>query len=214
MLFCFYYAQVNRFGFFFFFLMIRRPPRSTLFPYTTLFRSPSALGGLATLSTPTALDQSDAVPNRFLDQWSGTDRSSHGCHTPTHHHPSRARSLALHLGPAPGSQRSPHDRSPAHSHHSWSSCNLCSRLWLWPPHGRKGGHKRRLILPRPQCSLTWQVFFLIFGRYITPFPLHFPSFFNQRLRSLLAACCLLVAHHVGRGISCAFLHYVYLARGR
>src|SRR3712207_9118106 len=27
---------------FFFFLMIRRPPRSTLFPYTTLFRS---LGG-------------------------------------------------------------------------------------------------------------------------------------------------------------------------
>src|SRR5256885_10556419 len=28
------------FSFFFFFLMIRRPPRSTLFPYTTLFRSP------------------------------------------------------------------------------------------------------------------------------------------------------------------------------
>src|SRR2546426_1390665 len=29
---------------FFFFLMIRRPPRSTLFPYTTLFRSAPALG--------------------------------------------------------------------------------------------------------------------------------------------------------------------------
>src|SRR3712207_7630288 len=28
----------------FFFLMIRRPPRSTLFPYTTLFRSPRNLG--------------------------------------------------------------------------------------------------------------------------------------------------------------------------
>src|ERR1041385_9340899 len=28
---------------FFFFLMIRRPPRSTLFPYTTLFRSASRL---------------------------------------------------------------------------------------------------------------------------------------------------------------------------
>src|SRR6266545_118510 len=26
----------------FFFLMIRRPPRSTLFPYTTLFRSPAS----------------------------------------------------------------------------------------------------------------------------------------------------------------------------
>src|SRR3712207_7361977 len=27
----------------FFFLMIRRPPRSTLFPYTTLFRSPGTM---------------------------------------------------------------------------------------------------------------------------------------------------------------------------
>src|SRR3712207_7318882 len=31
---------------YFFFLMIRRPPRSTLFPYTTLFRS--GLGGATT----------------------------------------------------------------------------------------------------------------------------------------------------------------------
>src|SRR3712207_7971110 len=30
------------FLYFFFFLMIRRPPRSTLFPYTTLFRSTSS----------------------------------------------------------------------------------------------------------------------------------------------------------------------------
>src|SRR6266487_5317311 len=30
---------------FFFFLMIRRPPRSTLFPYTTLFRSRGQLPG-------------------------------------------------------------------------------------------------------------------------------------------------------------------------
>src|SRR2546425_13043685 len=29
----------------FFFLMIRRPPRSTLFPYTTLFRSRAILAG-------------------------------------------------------------------------------------------------------------------------------------------------------------------------
>src|SRR4051795_13780192 len=32
-------ALTRRPGVFFFFLMIRRPPRSTLFPYTTLFRS-------------------------------------------------------------------------------------------------------------------------------------------------------------------------------
>src|SRR6266496_5890063 len=31
----------------FFFLMIRRPPRSTLFPYTTLFRSPRRPGSCA-----------------------------------------------------------------------------------------------------------------------------------------------------------------------
>src|SRR5438093_12357252 len=38
----------------FFFLMIRRPPRSTLFPYTTLFRSPClwAWGGSVRLAFP------------------------------------------------------------------------------------------------------------------------------------------------------------------
>src|SRR5256884_3594930 len=37
----------------FFFLMIRRPPRSTLFPYTTLFRSPlSYTRLLATVFVP------------------------------------------------------------------------------------------------------------------------------------------------------------------
>src|SRR2546426_6197110 len=39
---------------FFFFLMIRRPPRSTLFPYTTLFRSALLDAGLR--CTPPAAD--------------------------------------------------------------------------------------------------------------------------------------------------------------
>src|SRR5205823_12239380 len=34
-----YSCTSNTFSLIFFFLMIRRPPRSTLFPYTTLFRS-------------------------------------------------------------------------------------------------------------------------------------------------------------------------------
>src|SRR2546427_6937085 len=34
-----FFLGVYSLDFFFFFLMIRRPPRSTLFPYTTLFRS-------------------------------------------------------------------------------------------------------------------------------------------------------------------------------
>src|SRR2546430_6344104 len=38
--------------------MIRRPPRSTLFPYTTLFRSPGAQPGGASLpSVPESLPQ-------------------------------------------------------------------------------------------------------------------------------------------------------------
>src|SRR2546425_11423887 len=36
----------RRHGCSFFFLMIRRPPRSTLFPYTTLFRSAEGVGEL------------------------------------------------------------------------------------------------------------------------------------------------------------------------
>src|SRR2546428_10172266 len=37
--------------YFFFFLMIRRPPRSTLFPYTTLFRSSQPLAVLSLTET-------------------------------------------------------------------------------------------------------------------------------------------------------------------
>src|SRR3712207_7619611 len=36
----------------FFFLMIRRPPRSTLFPYTTLFRSRTAPVNVRYVATP------------------------------------------------------------------------------------------------------------------------------------------------------------------
>src|SRR6478609_11609830 len=38
----------------FFFLMIRRPPRSTLFPYTTLFRSRTSTARRTSPTTPTA----------------------------------------------------------------------------------------------------------------------------------------------------------------
>src|SRR5690606_40837582 len=39
----------------FFFLMIRRPPRSTLFPYTTLFRSIVNMGGMVAIKEDEAL---------------------------------------------------------------------------------------------------------------------------------------------------------------
>src|SRR3712207_6927632 len=43
--------------------MIRRPPRSTLFPYTTLFRSPPGrLGGDGPRRRPSVLAHGDADP--------------------------------------------------------------------------------------------------------------------------------------------------------
>src|SRR3712207_7360849 len=45
--------------------MIRRPPRSTLFPYTTLFRSPAALPGAA-VSGPDAAGAALASPPQPL----------------------------------------------------------------------------------------------------------------------------------------------------
>src|SRR6266511_5179778 len=46
---------------FFFFLMIRRPPRSTLFPYTTLFRSLHDRGGHV-------VHQGDLVDRRAVER--------------------------------------------------------------------------------------------------------------------------------------------------
>src|SRR5207253_10400884 len=43
-----FYCISFLFSLFFFFLMIRPPPRSTLFPYTTLFRSSIVIGAQVT----------------------------------------------------------------------------------------------------------------------------------------------------------------------
>src|SRR2546422_9250856 len=56
---CFSYAPPVL-SFLFFFLMIRRPPRSTLFPYTTLFRSQLELHVLGVRAAQIPL-QIDAV---------------------------------------------------------------------------------------------------------------------------------------------------------
>src|SRR5947209_12954223 len=50
---------------FYFFLMIRRPPRSTLFPYTTLFRSPLIWKG--------PLRRGDRAPAKPADMDPGTE---------------------------------------------------------------------------------------------------------------------------------------------
>src|SRR2546426_3697838 len=86
----------------FFFLMIRRPPRSTLFPYTTLSRS----GGgplLAAANAGAAIPRSTAAGSA---------------------QPSSARVRAAH---ATGATRS---RSEEHTSELQSPCNLVCRLLL------------------------------------------------------------------------------------
>src|SRR5256885_12203109 len=51
---------------FFFFLMIRRPPRSTLFPYTTLFRSHTLIYFLIIVTSLYRDDFSLTLADRFL----------------------------------------------------------------------------------------------------------------------------------------------------
>src|SRR2546425_6141175 len=61
----------------FFFLMIRRPPRSTLFPYTTLFRSnDTATTEIYTLSLHDALPISSKRQHTRQDSDSKSDVSS------------------------------------------------------------------------------------------------------------------------------------------
>src|SRR2546422_2692230 len=67
----------------FFFLMIRRPPRSTLFPYTTLFRSFPPLSvdeGRQTVRTAPAVARTEDpfIVRGRLDRKSTRLNSSHG----------------------------------------------------------------------------------------------------------------------------------------
>src|SRR2546422_2832050 len=64
----------------FFFLMIRRPPRSTLFPYTTLFRSDVSVGGFFGKSNNNQVTQGPGSPffAVTLDRKSTRLNSSHG----------------------------------------------------------------------------------------------------------------------------------------
>src|SRR5438874_11526135 len=76
------YLSLLLMSFLFFFLMIRRPPRSTLFPYTTLFRSrqrSEAVGRRPHLAAAGdgQLRQADRVPKARGDRKSTRLNSSH-----------------------------------------------------------------------------------------------------------------------------------------
>src|SRR5256885_17270343 len=69
----------------FFFLMIRRPPRSTLFPYTTLFRSGDTTSFISSPSTsrgitiiivsPSSSPESESGGNNNINNSSNSHRS-------------------------------------------------------------------------------------------------------------------------------------------
>src|SRR5256885_12941849 len=83
--------------------MIRRPPRSTLFPYTTLFRSRCRRRALR-------------------PQLPWMQRGAHGGHGPS-------RDVQSVVGGDPGHRR-PHLRSEEHTSELQSPCNLVCRLLL------------------------------------------------------------------------------------
>src|SRR5437899_7181819 len=75
-----------------FFLMIRRPPRSTLFPYTTLFRSSGQLGNGG------SIDQSTPVRVTGGPFASVTAGGSHSCGVRTSEDRKSTRLNSSHLG--------------------------------------------------------------------------------------------------------------------
>src|SRR3712207_8682226 len=77
------------------FLMIRRPPRSTLFPYTTLFRSPTPTGpSFSTMSSrkPVIPPSSEAAAARNDMDSTVTARSRRGRERRSEEHTSELQS--------------------------------------------------------------------------------------------------------------------------
>src|SRR2546427_6581721 len=98
--------------------MIRRPPRSTLFPYTTLFRS---------------IDDETRVDLRFLPPGIPFHRHAGGADHlvvgEIEHHVV-ARELAVELARRVEGMRLPDDRSEEHTSELQSQSNLVCRLLL------------------------------------------------------------------------------------
>src|SRR5256885_12978567 len=92
--------------------MIRRPPRSTLFPYTTLFRSVSGMG------TPDDLVEFREAQRGFQGRAEPWNDISRGCQAWTREQTGNARSLGI------------QPRSEEHTSELQSPCNLVCRLLL------------------------------------------------------------------------------------
>src|SRR5256885_13294833 len=100
--------------------MIRRPPRSTLFPYTTLFRS----GMHGTIEANNAMQNCDvllAVGARFGHRVIGK---------PKHFMSVERKIIHIDIDPSSISKRVKVDRSEEHTSELQSPCNIVCRLLL------------------------------------------------------------------------------------
>src|SRR5260370_37715619 len=100
-------ATLSIFTFVFFFLMIRRPPRSTLFPYTTLFRSVRVLDAVGMVGAPGGRRRAEErVAGRGLGR--REERVEHGRrHRRTQNRPTTLPSASMSIVSAPGAFGSP-----------------------------------------------------------------------------------------------------------
>src|SRR2546426_8441928 len=112
-------------GVIFFFLMIRRPPRSTLFPYTTLFRSrvppvPAVRSGVGSGDADAAAGRGGArpVPGARHSRDRGSSRARH------------QGAGALDRSPPARQMTTRFVRSEEHTSELQSPCNLVCRLLL------------------------------------------------------------------------------------
>src|SRR5260221_10646068 len=97
---------------YFFFLMIRRPPRSTLFPYTTLFRSP----GQCTPSDPCRWTARDNAPRALGPRGPGCRSGLAALTGQTRTAPCPSRSLRRRCALRPTAFRSEEHTSELQSH--------------------------------------------------------------------------------------------------
>src|SRR2546422_2060199 len=93
---------------FFFFLMIRRPPRSTLFPYTTLFRSRARLRVRAAVQAPDrpgGATRGPGPPHRVgggsVDELGAVQRAQLPRRRPAHRPVARGEGARQGAGPVP-----------------------------------------------------------------------------------------------------------------
>src|SRR5436190_17240832 len=95
----------------FFFLMIRRPPRSTLFPYTTLFRSSTTLPASC---EPKCWWRSTSIPPAFRSEEHTSELQSHSDLVCRLLLEKKKTNLALYMPKVENSILEPTDHLPAH----------------------------------------------------------------------------------------------------